>query len=149
MEIREATPEDAPLIGRLLDAFNREYDDPTPGPEALAARVAALIEGGDTSVLLAGDAGIAVLRLRRALWSEGLEAYLAELYVVPALRNQGIGRRLMEAVLEHARAGGADTIDLNTSIDDTQAVALYEKLDFTNLEGGPGGPSMLYYEREL
>lgn len=149
MEIREATPEDAPLIGRLLDAFNREYDDPTPGPEALAARVATLIEGGDTSVLLAGDAGIAVLRLRRALWSEGLEAYLAELYVVPALRNQGIGRRLMEAVLEHARAGGADTIDLNTSIDDTQAVALYEKLGFTNLEGGPGGPSMLYYEREL
>ena len=149
MEIREATPDDAPLIGRLLDAFNREYDDATPGPEAMAARVAALIEGGDTSVLPVDDAGIALLRFRPALWSTGLEAYLAELYVVPELRDRGIGRRLMEAVFAHARERGADTIDLNTSVDDEQAVALYEKLGFTNREGSPDGPSMLYYEREL
>ena len=138
-----------PLVGRLLDAFNREYDDPSPGPEAMAARVSALMEGGDTSVLLADDVGIALLRFRPALWSEGLEAYLAELYVVPELRDRGIGRSLMEAVFEHARARGADTIDLNTSVDDEQAVALYEKLGFTNREGSPDGPSMLYYEREL
>jgi hypothetical protein len=29
------------------------------------------------------------------------------------------------------------------------ARALYESAGFTNDEGGPGGPSMLYYERDL
>lgn len=32
---------------------------------------------------------------------------------------------------------------------DVAARALYEKLGFTNREGGPEGPPMLYYEREL
>ena len=40
-----------------------------------------LLDGGDTLVLLAGDGpdGLAVLRFRAAIWSAGLENYLAEL----------------------------------------------------------------------
>ena len=46
-------------------------------------------------VLLTGDGpdGLAVLRFRPSLWSEGLECYLAELYVVPRLRGRGWGAR--------------------------------------------------------
>jgi hypothetical protein len=40
-------------------------------------------------------------------------------------------------------------IDLGTSEDDVGARALYESAGFTNREGGPDGPTMLYYEREL
>src|SRR5690349_15627671 len=101
--VREATTEDMPHVGRMLDAFNREYDDPTPGPEALAERVAKLVAGGDTAVLLHGDLGLALLRFRDALWSAGREAYLAELYVVPERRGEGIGRELMEAVFALCR----------------------------------------------
>jgi hypothetical protein len=39
--VRPAGPADAEDVGRLLDTFNREFGDPTPGPERLAARVAA------------------------------------------------------------------------------------------------------------
>ena len=37
---RRATEADALAVARLLDAFNREYDEPTPGVDVLAARAA-------------------------------------------------------------------------------------------------------------
>jgi ribosomal protein S18 acetylase RimI-like enzyme len=89
------------------------------------------------------------MRFRLSIWSTALECYLAELYVVPGRRGNGLGRALMDRALALARDHGADYIDLGTSEDDTAARALYESLGFTNREGGPDGPTMLYYEREL
>jgi ribosomal protein S18 acetylase RimI-like enzyme len=149
--VREATPADAAAVGRLLHDFNTEFDEPTPGPEKLAARVAELLDGGDTKVLLVGEGpdGIAVLRFRRSIWTPGLECYVAELYVAPAKRGEGRGRALMTAVLELARTEGADYIELGTEETDTAARALYESLGFTNNGGKPGGPVSYFYEREL
>jgi ribosomal protein S18 acetylase RimI-like enzyme len=39
-DVREAVVVDCAVIGRLLDDFNNEYGDSTPGAEVLAARVA-------------------------------------------------------------------------------------------------------------
>jgi ribosomal protein S18 acetylase RimI-like enzyme len=152
--VRPATADDAADIGRLLHDFNTEYDDPTPGPEKLAHRIGALLGGGDTAVLLgdcgrAGPEGLAVLRFRPALWSEGLECYLAELYVVPAMRGRGLGRALMNAAIDFARERGADYMDLGTAETDVAARSLYESLGFSNREGKPDGPLNYFYEREL
>ena len=149
--MRAATAEDAVNIGRLLHDFNTEYDDPTPGPARLAERIERLLANGDTAVLLAGAGpdGLAVLRFRPAIWSEALECYLAELYVVPAMRGRGLGRALMKAAIEFARERGADYMDLGTAETDVAARALYESLGFSNREGKPGGPVNYYYEREL
>ena len=149
--MRAATAEDAVNIGRLLHDFNTEYDDPTPGPARLAERIERLLANGDTAVLLAGAGpdGLAVLRFRPAIWSEALECYLAELYVVPAMRGRGLGRALMNAAIEFARERGADYMDLGTAETDVAARALYESLGFSNREGKPGGPVNYYYEREL
>jgi hypothetical protein len=54
-ETRIATLVDAEAIGALLDRFNREFGEPTPGPEVLAARIAELIDSGETDVVLAGQ----------------------------------------------------------------------------------------------
>jgi ribosomal protein S18 acetylase RimI-like enzyme len=149
--VREADLDDADAIGRLLDDFNREYDDPTPGRDALAERVRELLGSGRFIVLLVGDGpdGLAVLRFRPAIWTRALECYVAELYVVPALRGRGLGRALMETALEVARREGADRIELGTSDDDVAARGLYESLGFTNRERLPDGPVMYFYEREL
>jgi GNAT superfamily N-acetyltransferase len=149
--VRRAGADDADAIGGLLHDFNREFDEPTPGPTALADRVRELIAAGEITVLLAGSApdGLAVLRFRPAIWTQALECYLAELYVVPAQRGRGLGRALMEASLELARREGADRIELGTSEDDVAARALYESLGFSNREGGPDGPVMYFYERDL
>ncbi len=151
VSVREATAADADAIGRLLHDFNREFDEPAPEPAQLAARVRELEAGGDTGLLVAGQApvGLAVMRFRLSIWTPGLECYLAELYVVPQWRSRGIGRALMEAALDHARARGADYVDLGTAETDVAARRLYESLGFDNHEGKPRGPVNFYYEREL
>ena len=139
--VRVAGACDAPAIGRLLHDFNSEYDDPTPGPDALTERIGELAgEGPD---------GLAVLRFRPGIFTRALESYLAELYVVPARRGEGLGRALMLAAMDHARERGADYMDLGTSEDDVAARALYESLGFSNREGKPDGPVNYFYEREL
>jgi ribosomal protein S18 acetylase RimI-like enzyme len=150
-EVRRAGTADSEVIGRLLHDFNTEFDEITPGPEAIADRVRELLAGDDFVVLLAGAGphGLAVLRFRPSIWTEGLECYLAELYVQPEHRGHGLGRALMTATLETARAEGADYIEVGTSEDDVAARALYEKFGFINRERGPDGPVMYVYEREL
>ena len=149
--VRPADVSDAEAVGRLLHDFNTEFDEPTPGPKALAERVRVLLAAGDTQILIAGERpdGLAVLRFREAIWDAALECYLAELYVVPGLRGQGLGRALMEAALDAARAEGATHMDLGTSEDDVAARALYESLGFSNREGRPDGPLNFFYERDL
>jgi ribosomal protein S18 acetylase RimI-like enzyme len=149
--IRLAGAADAVHVGTLLDRFNREFGEPSPGPEALAERMRQLLDGGDTLVLLAGDGpnGLVVLRFRGSIWSESLECFLAELYVEPDLRGRGLGRALVEAALTEAKRRGADYIDLGTSDADATARALYESLGFTNREGGGSGSVNYYYGREL
>ena len=152
-QVRLANGDDVDAIGRLLHDFNTEFDEPTPPPSALAARIGQLLVGGDTLVLLAGDGrgapdGLAVLRFRAAIWSTGLECYLAELYVTPDRRGQGLGRALMEAALLEARNRGADTMDIGVDEPDIAARRLYESLGFSNREGGDG-PVMYVYERDL
>lgn len=151
IQVRRAGAADAADVARLLHDFNVEYDEPTPSVERLTSTVAALLDAGEITVLLAGAGpdGVALLRFRAALWAEGLEAYLQELYVVPELRGRGIGRALLEAAMDAAREAGAAGIDLNTGETDTAARALYESAGFSNREGSPDGPSMLFYEREL
>ena len=142
---------DAERIGQLLHDFNSEFDDPTPGPERLAERVRQLLVEEQITVLLAGTGpdGLAVLRFRPSIWTEALECYLAELYVVPGRRRQGLGRALMQAALAVARRRGADQMDLGTSESDVAARALYESLGFSNRDGKPDGPFSYFYEREL
>ena len=149
--VRRAERSDADAIGRLLDDFNREFDEPTPGATALAERVRQLLDAGDTVILLGGGRpdGLAVLRFRLSVWLEGLECYLAELYVVPDRRGQGLGRALMEAAMDVARAEGATYMELGTGEDDVAARTLYESLGFDNHGGRPDGPLNFFYEREL
>jgi ribosomal protein S18 acetylase RimI-like enzyme len=149
--IRRATVDDGAEVARLLDAFNREYDEFTPGVGKLTDRARELIGDGEIIVLLTGDPpfGLAQLRFFPSMWAGGSEAYLEELYIAPERRGEGFGRALLEAAIELARERGAVNIDLNTSEDDTAALALYESAGFTNREGRPDGPKMLYYEREL
>ena len=92
---------------------------------------------------------MAVLRFRRAIWSSGFECYLAELYVAPHLRHQGIGRGLMVAAMREARERGADTMNIEVDEPDAEARNLYESLGFSNRSGGSDGPVMYVYERDL
>ena len=92
----------------LLDAFNREYDTPTPGVAVPAERLARLLAGPSAVALLTGDPplGVALLTMRPNVWYDGPVALLDELYIVPERRGRGLGTALLAAA-EAAPAGAA------------------------------------------
>ncbi|HKG36150.1 MAG TPA: GNAT family N-acetyltransferase [Solirubrobacterales bacterium] len=150
MRIRRATPSDAERLARLLRDFDAEYEGDVASLETLEGRYRTLLEAGEVTALLIDDAaGFAQLRFRPSVYGDYLDAYLEELYVVPERRGEGLGRALLSAAMETARGAGAARIDLGTSEEDEAARHLYESAGFTNREGRPDGPVMLYYERDL
>jgi GNAT superfamily N-acetyltransferase len=136
---------------QLLVDFNHEYDEPAPAVEWLAARLERLVADGGTGVLLAGDPaiGVAVLRFRPGLWDDGIEAYLAELYVRPERRGRGIGGPFLDDVIAHARERGATYMDLTTTDEDVTARHVYESRGFDCHEGREDGATSFYYELDL
>jgi ribosomal protein S18 acetylase RimI-like enzyme len=149
---RIADSADAEEVADLLDRFQAEFDEYTPGAKILAPRVREHIARQLSVFVLAGPphVGVAQLRFREYLLTGAPTCYLEELYVVPDRRGEGHGRMLMETALNLARERGATTMELGTAVDDTAARGLYESLGFTNLEKeGRPETQMLYYEREL
>ena len=149
--IRHAALADSHAAAGLLHDFNTEFSFPTPGVENLARRIRLLLEGEDVTILLAGQppCGLAVMRLRPSIWTDALDAYLEEFYVAKPSRGEGIGRALLEMTMTAARQAGAKRMELGTSETDVAARRLYESCGFTDREGGPDGPMMLFYERDL
>jgi GNAT superfamily N-acetyltransferase len=145
-----ATVADAATAARLLDAFNREYHTPTPGPEVLATRLRRLLTGTGLIALLAGNpaVGVALLTLRPNVWYDGPVGLLDELYVAPELRGMGIGSALLAAAESIIRERAGQLFEINVDGADVDARRFYERHGYTSTEPGRDQPS-LYYHREL
>ena len=136
-------------MAALLDAFNREFDVPTPGSDVLAARLDRLLSGTQVFALIAGaPVAVALLSLRPNVWYDGPVALLDELYVVPELRGRGIGSALLAAAEAEVRRRGGELLEINVDGDDTDARRFYERHGYTHIEPGQLQPA-LYYSREL
>jgi len=103
-----ATVAEVASVAGLLDAFNLEYDTPTPGKAVLATRLGRLVAGGDVVALLTGDPAVAValLTMRPNVWYHGPVALLDELYVAPEVRGRGLGSALLAAAEAVTRQRG-------------------------------------------
>ena len=147
---RVAEPADAQAVAELLDAFNREFATPTPGPDVLATRLRTLLAGNAVVALVSGapPVAVALMTLRPNAWYAGPVALLDELYVVPELRGRGIGSALLALVEVTARQRGAELLEINVDGEDTDTRRFYERHGYTNTEPGQHEP-MLYYYREL
>jgi GNAT superfamily N-acetyltransferase len=151
VNVRSGVEEDAPKVAHMLDGFNREFGEPSPGPEVLESRVRSFIARGTKDYVLVGDGpdGFAQLSFNESVWSEGPVCLIEELYVEPGLRRRGRGRALMEAIIELAADRGADGLEVITGEDDTGARLLYEAFGFRNEIEGEANSRSLFYERVL
>jgi putative acetyltransferase len=61
------------------------------------------------------------------------EYEVAKMAVTPACQGAGIGRKLLEAVMETARALGAKRLFLETNHTLTPAIRMYESVGFTHI----------------
>lgn len=148
--VRQATAFDADVVAELLDAFNHEFDTPSPGTKVLAARLRRLIAGNHLVALLSDEpaVGVAVLSFRANAWYDGPVAALDELYVRPHMRGQRFGHAMLEGACRLARERGAQMIEINVDGEDTDARRFYEAHGFANIEPGATEP-MFYYYRDL
>ncbi|WP_091228982.1 GNAT family N-acetyltransferase [Microbacterium sp. 3J1] len=153
---RRATPADAVVVAELLHAFNSEFDTPTPGVEVLATRLRSLLAEPSTFAILGGDPalggapalGVALVTLRRNVWSDGPVALLDEMYVEPAHRGTGIGSAILEHMVATCRELGVAEIEINVDESDADTMRFYERHGFSN--GDPDtGEKAFYFYRSL
>ena len=72
--------------------------------------------------------GIVHYLFHRSCWTPGDYCYLQDLFVAEHARKLGLGRALIEAVEEKARAAGASRVYWLTHESNATARALYDKL---------------------
>ncbi|HXQ03914.1 MAG TPA: GNAT family N-acetyltransferase [Bradyrhizobium sp.] len=72
--------------------------------------------------------GIVQYLFHRSSWTPGNYCYLQDLFVAEAARGLGIGRALIEAVYEKARAAGASRVHWLTQTSNAQARILCDQV---------------------
>ena len=72
--------------------------------------------------------GIVHYLFHRSTWTPGNYCYLQDLFVAEAGRGHGVGRALIEAVYEKARAAGASRVHWLTQTGNAQARILYDQV---------------------
>lgn len=133
--VRRATPADAPTLAKLFWDFGAEFGTLEDPVAVLTDRFARILAVDGVFALLAGDAdGFALCTLRPAIWFDGPVAQLEELYVVPHLRDQGIGSTLLTAARDISRAHGSPQMQINVDEDDVDTRRFYVRHGFSNLQ---------------
>ncbi|EAQ80385.1 GNAT family N-acetyltransferase [Blastopirellula marina] len=102
----------------------------TPGRQLDGVRIA--VENSSLVIGLVDDAaGDRLIGFCRVLTDYVYRAMLHDVVVDPAYRGQQLGRRLMDAVIEHPRLQNVDTITLACSAD---MIPFYRQFDFDQQE---------------
>jgi GNAT superfamily N-acetyltransferase len=95
--------------------FARFFDDAEP--------MHALVAEQDGKIV-----GIVHYIFHRSTWTKGPYCYLQDLFTREDARGGGVGRKLIEAVYERAKAQGASRVYWLTQESNATARALYDKL---------------------
>jgi ribosomal protein S18 acetylase RimI-like enzyme len=138
--VRVAGPEDATVVARLLTEFRDHLGRDWPPEATIRAGVERLIARDDSEYLLGGEpaAGIVGLRYRYGIWWDAEDCALEDLFVRAETRGGGLGRALVEAAIDRARARGCRRIELDTGEENAPALALYRSLGFRSGLDEPG-----------
>jgi predicted N-acetyltransferase YhbS len=125
--IRPATLADAGGVFAQLAEFAVSY---RPNRTAFDQHFPQLIASEDADLLVASQredvVGYVLTSRLLTLYANGLVTEIQELMVDARYRNQGIGRRLIEAVVERAWESGCIEVTVPTRRADTY----YQRLDF-------------------
>jgi ribosomal protein S18 acetylase RimI-like enzyme len=144
-----AEPHEAEVAGQLLADFRTHLGLDWPSDNAFIAGVERLIEDPNTLYLLGAPdpdsppAGVAQVRFRYGLWWAAQDCLLEDLFVREQARGSGLGRALVQAVVEHAQVRGCRRIELDANDHNEAAQALYRSFGFDAQDDRYGGRNLL------
>lgn len=147
--VKLATEEDAADVIRLMIGFRDWWNRTDPDDSAFDAGVRRVLADPSSEYLLAGDPpmGVCQLRYRYSVWTESPDCWLEDIFVEEAARGSGMGRALMDAAFERARARGCARMELDVNEANPAALSLYESLGFEAWSDPPGGRNLLMRRR--
>jgi ribosomal protein S18 acetylase RimI-like enzyme len=139
VQLRCAVAEDAAAIRRMLDALIAHSGNPpvTPAP---AEELARHLSGPrpDIEGVIAERQGEAVGMVLffpwLSTWRGRLNLYIQDLYVDPAERRSGLGRRLLAAAAREGKARGCKGLLLAVEVSNMDAARFYARLGFQRIE---------------
>jgi ribosomal protein S18 acetylase RimI-like enzyme/DNA-binding MarR family transcriptional regulator len=128
------------LAGRFDDGF-----DPTAGVSASDAEMTP-----PSGVLLIASLHDEPVGCGAVIFHSGDPAHLRRMWVAPAVRGLGLGRRLLAELERHAAAGGARTVRLETNRSLTEAIAMYRTAGYSEVPEFNDEPyAHHWFEKEL
>ncbi|HEX8753430.1 MAG TPA: GNAT family N-acetyltransferase [Solirubrobacterales bacterium] len=157
IEVEAADRED-PEVRALYAVFMREADGPlVAAGEMSEADLEADIAAGPPAELVPPGGALLLVRVGGApaglAGVRHLDTELAEvksMYVDPAHRGLGLGRRLLGEVEAIARRAGCRRVRLDTSDYLTEAIGLYRSAGYAEVADYNRNPkASLWFEREL
>lgn len=136
--LRDATIEDLPAItalyAREVEGGTATFETTPPGLEEMAQRFTAVKRHGLPWLVAEIDGGFAGYAYAspfrpRPAYCYGIEV---SIYIEAAARRRGVGRALLEALIEHARARGLRHMigAISDSDTSTASIALHRSLGF-------------------
>ena len=128
--VRQATPDDATELARMLDLF----DSMGATPEQVATRMLAC-QSVLTTFLSEMDGqlvGFACLRVVPHLQGDEPYAELTDIYVDAPFRRRGVARALIAHVEAVARDAGANDVVIITGFDNDGAQAAYRAVGYVD-----------------
>lgn len=136
VHIRPVAPADYERWRPLWDAYNAFYgrQGPTALPENItAATWGRFFDPSEPVFALVAEEKEQLLGLVHYLYHRSTSrlngvCYLQDLFTVPERRGQGIGRRLIQAVYEAARAAGSSRVYWHTQHFNQTARRLYDQV---------------------
>ena len=130
--IRPLRPDERPLWEPLWEGYLAFYET-SVAPEVTQATWTRLHDAAEPMHVLGAFDGNRLLGIvhfifHRSTWTLGPYCYLQDLFTVEEARGRGVGRALIEAVYERARAEGASRVYWLTHESNATARALYDRV---------------------
>lgn len=132
--IRLAVPDDAPVCGKICyDAFStinlaHGFACDFPGPEEATGLLSMLFSTPGIYCVVAEDEGRIVGS--NCLDERAVIAGVGPVTIAPGAQGRGVGRRLMQAVMDRSREQGAVGVRLVQAAFHNRSLSLYESLGF-------------------
>ena len=137
MKIREATTADGDAIRAIVRETLAEFGFPMESggvdsdladvPHSYQSRGGIFRVIEDDEGALVGCGGLYPL--------DGNAVELRKMYCRPAIRGQGLGRKLLDDLVAEARRRAFDRIELETASNLVAAIALYQRAGFVETDG--------------
>lgn len=143
---RQATLSDTPHVLALLAEIMEHHGVVPPEPERLSATVSTILDAPDHLLLVADEdgrlVGMCALIFSQSTWSASPVCELQDVLVTLSHRRADVGRRLVQAAEEAARARDCSRLFLLAEYWNLDAHAFYRSL-------GLAEKTCLYFERDL